>query len=432
MILDALLALGLLLSTASELRPMGAPLGPGEALLVIWALAMLFREADRLGAPLTPALCRLLIFWLLFAIALSFGTLAGYVLDDLHDPDLFFHDVMAYPLLAAVSCLSVTGPSPGLRLHRVAWLLVAFGSLALAVQIAIAWGLVQSAAIDPWYWDRFRGWSANPIQLALLCTVLALLSLHLADAADRTVEKIAALACAVLPIYVGRLTKSDSFSLVMVTAIPIFAALKLRDLPLSFGPKLTFRQALAWVAVLALPLLLISTLPLGSLIAVQAEDVARGISKDGGKTSQQEAELRFQSWREGIDRGVESGMLGLGPGPHLHIPVSLVTARKREILPKYVDTPAMNGTPNFEAHNTPIDLLTQGGVIAVFSLVWISAAALFNSYKARLAGLATLLCGVSIFGLGNLIIRHPLFWFTIALCLVSWTGARMAPARFSS
>jgi hypothetical protein len=44
-----------------------------------------------------------------------------------------------------------------------------------------------------------------------------------------------------------------------------------------------------------------------------------------------------------------------------------------------------------------------------------------------LAGLTTLLCGVSIFGLGNLIVRHPIFWFVITLCLVSGAGTRTAP-----
>jgi hypothetical protein len=432
MISDALLALGLLLSTASELRPAGAPIGPGETLLVVWTVAMLFRQGGRFDSPLTPALCRLLVFWLLFAVALSLGTLAAYALSDIHDPNLFFHDVMAYPLLAAVSCLSVAEPDAGPRLHRVAWLLAVLGSVALAFQVALAWDMIHSAAIDPWYWDRFRGWSANPIQLALLCAVLTLLALHLANATTRISRKVAALASGILPIYVGRLTKSDSFSLVLVTAIPIFVALKLRELPLSFASKLSFRQALAWLIVLALPLLLIAAVPLGSVIAVEAQTLVKGIVKDGGKTSRQEAELRIQSWREGIDRGLQSAMLGLGPGPHLHIPVSLVAARKRESLPKYVDTPPINGTPNFEAHNTPIDLFTQGGLIAVVSLIWISAIAFFNSYKARLAGLTTLLCGVGVFGLGNLIIRHPLFWFTIALCLVSWTGASMTPARNSS
>jgi hypothetical protein len=428
MMQDVLLALGMLLSTASQLRLPGAAIGPGEICLVVWLVLMLFREAGRLGPPLTPAFSQLLIFWLLFAFALSVGTLTGYVIGDIHDPSLFFHDVMAYPLLAAVGCFSVIGREAGPRLHRVAWLLAGFGTASLAVQLPSAWGLFDIPPIEPWYWDRFRGWSANPQQLALLCAVLGLLALHLADAATRIGERIAAIACAILPIYVGGLTKSDSFRVVLVIAGPIFVALKLREWLLSFEPKLTFRSAFAWIVILALPLLLISAVPLGSLIAAQAEDLARGLSKGNGKTSQEEAELRIHSWHEAISRGLESGMLGLGPGPHLEIPASLVAARKTEILPKYVETPPTNGTPNFEAHNTPLDLFTQGGLIAVLSFVWISAAALFNTYKARLGGLTTLLCGVSIFGLGNLIVRHPIFWFVIALCLVSGTESRMAPS----
>jgi O-antigen ligase len=427
MILDVMLVLGLLLSTASQLRSTSAAIGPGEIFLVVWVVLMLFREAGRLGAPLTPALSRLLIFWLLFACALSVGTLAGYAIGDVHDPNLFFHDVMAYPLLAAVSCLSVAGPNARPRLHRVAWLLAGLGSVSLALQLASSWGLLGIAPIDPWYWDRFRGWSANPLQLALLCAVLSLLALYLADSATRTGERIVAVACAILPIYVGRLTKSDTFTLVLLIASPLFVVLKLREWLLSFEPKLTFRPAFAWILILGLPLVPISVIPLGSLIAVQAEDLAKGISKDS-KTSQQEAELRFQSSRDGISRGLESGMLGLGPGPHLEIPASLVAARRYEILPKYVETPPLNGMPNFEAHNTAVDLFTQGGLMAVLAFVWISATAFFGTYKARIAGLTTLLCGVTIFGLGNLIVRHPLFWFTIAICLVSGTGTPTAPS----
>jgi hypothetical protein len=427
MMQDVLLALGMLLSTASQLRPAGAAIGLGEICLVLWLALMLYRETGRLGPPLTPAFSQLLIFWLLFAFALSVGTLTGYAIGDVHDPSLFLHDVMAYPLLAAVGCFSVVGRDAGSRLHRVAWLLAGFGTASLAFQVAGGWGLFDIAPIEPWYWDRFRGWSTNPQQLALLCAVLGLLALHLADAATRIGERSAAIACAILPVYVGGLTKSDSFSVVLVIAGPIFVTLKLREWLHPFEPKLTFRSAFAWIVILALPLLVISAVPLGSLIAAQAEDLARGLSKDHGKTSQQEAELRIHSWREAISRGLESGMLGLGPGPHLEIPASLVAARKIEILPKYVEPPPENGTPNFEAHNTPLDLFTQGGLIAVLGFLWISATAFFNTYKARMAGLTTLLCGVSIFGLGNLIVRHPIFWFVITLCLVSGAGTRMAP-----
>lgn len=429
MMLDALFALGLLLSTASQLRPAGAAIGPGEICLVVWLTLTLFREAGRLGPRLTPALSQLLIFWLIFAFALSVGTLAGYAIGDAHDSSLFLHDVMAYPLLAAIACCSVIGRQAGPRLHRVAWLLVGLGTAALVIQVAGAWELFNIAPLEPWYWDRLRGWSANPQQLALLCAVLGLLALHLADAATRIAERISALACAVVAVYVGRLTKSDSFSVVLVVAGPIFASLKLREWLLSSEPKLNLRTGFAWIVVLGLPLLLISTIPLGPKIAAQAQDLARELSKDSkGKTSQEEAELRFHNWGEAINRGLESGMLGLGPGPHLEIPISLVTARRTEVLPKYVETPPANGTPNFEAHNTPLDLFTQGGLIAVLSFIGISAAAFFNTYKARLAGLTTLLCGLSLFGLGNLIIRHPIFWFAIALCLVSGAETRTASA----
>jgi O-Antigen ligase len=421
MISDALLALGLLLTTATELRLPGIPIGPGEILLVLWVVLMLFREV-RPGSPLTPPLARLLTFWLLFSVALSVGTLAGYVIGDRHDSSLFFHDVMAYALAAVVSCLSVAGRNAGLRLRRVAWFLTGFGGVSLAFLVTLAWGWLDVALISPWYWDRFRGWSANPMQLALLCAVLMLLALYLADEATRTSERIAALACAILAGYVGRLTKSDSFSVVLVGAIVIFAALKLRQWLFAVEPKPTLRPMLAWMVILAVPLLLISLIPVRSMIAAQAEDAAKGIMKGEGKVSEQEAGLRFQIWKEGIGRGVESGMLGLGPGPHLQIPEALVAARRYENLPKFIVTPPSNGTANFEAHNTPVDLFTQGGLLAVLCFAWISATAFLQTYRARLAGLTTMLCGIMVFGVANLIVRQPLFWFGIALCLTSGTA----------
>jgi hypothetical protein len=89
--------------------------------------------------------------------------------------------------------------------------------------------------------------------------------------------------------------------------------------------------------------------------------------------------------------------------------------------PKFIETPAVNGTPNFEAHTTLVDLVMQGGLLVVVCFVGILAAALFQASKTRLAGLTTLLCAVSVFGLTNLIVRQPLFRFAIALCLLSET-----------
>ena len=128
-------------------------------------------------------------------------------------------------------------------------------------------------------------------------------------------------------------------------------------------------------------------------------------------------------------RGVESGMLGLGPGPHLEIPPAILAGRFGGTFhPKYIQHPEPTFAPNFEAHNTVLDLFVQGGLIAVLSLIWVAATALSTAYRARLAGLPTLLCGLGIYGAATLIIRHPIFWFAIALCLVAGTGARRPSA----
>jgi O-Antigen ligase len=422
---DVVLALGLLLSTASQLRPAGAAIGLGEICLAIWLILMLGRETSRLGPPITPALSRLLIFWTLFAIAQSLGTLTGLAIGDVHDPALFLHDVVAYPLVAAVSCLSVVEPAAGPRLQRVAWLLATLGAVLLALQLAHAGGLVDIPSIDPWFWDRLRGWSANPNQLALFCAVLGLLSLHLADVAARPGERIAAVACVILAIYVGRLTKSDTFSFVLVSAGPILVALKLRTWLLSRERRLTLRSASAWIVLLALPAFLAAVAPLGDSIAVQAESLAEDMTKGKTQDTERTAQLRYHSWGEAINRGLESGMLGLGPGPHLEIPPATVAARlSTSNEPKYVENPPLNSTPNFEAHNTLLDLFTQGGLIAVLSFVWLAATTLLLTYRARLDALTTLLCGLAIFSTFHLIVRHPIFWFAIAFCLVAGTEAR--------
>ncbi len=420
MTLDLLLAIGILLSTASQLRPSAAPIGPGEVCLVIWIALTIGRQTVQLGTQFTPALSRLVIFWLLFAAAQSIGTLTGFTIGDVHDTSLFMHDVLAYLLLAAISVLCVAGPGAGAHLHRVAWFLVAVGSASLALQLAQAWGWIGAGSLDLWYWDRLRGWSENPNQLALLCAMLGLLSLHLAGVAAGTPARIAAIGTAVLPIYVGRLSKGDAFSLVLVASGPIFIALKLRTWLRSGQPSLTIRSAFVWIAILALPLVFVSAIPFGYSLAVEARGLADDLAKGNERDTEKTAQIRLQTWQNAIDRGVESGMLGLGPGPHLPIPALILEGRQDSSgEPKNVAHPEPNGTPNFEAHDTLLDIFTQGGLLAVLSLVWLVAATFLLTCRVRLDGLTTLLCGLAIFSIFHLIIRYPIFWFAIAICLVA-------------
>jgi hypothetical protein len=426
-VLDVLLALGLLLaSTASQLRPGDSPIGPGEICLVGWVLLTVFREAGRLGPTLTRPLSTLLIFWLIFVVAQCIGAMAGFATGDRHDSVLFMHDVMAYLLLAGVSCLSVVNSD----LMRVAWLTATLGAAWLALQVAFGWGWINLGDFDTWEWERFRGLSDNANQLALFCAVHGLLSLHLADVAQRFGARIVAMICMVVAIYVGRLTMSDAFLLVLVAAGPIFVVLKLQRWLMLRQLKMTLRFASAWILILAVPLVVAYVVPLGASAAAEFEDFVKGMTKGGGgRDTQETTRLRFELWNLAMRRGIDAGMLGLGPGPHLEIPPSIVAGRRDSNNdPKHVEHPEFGFVPNFEAHNTFLDIFIQGGLIAILSLGWLGATALVGTRRASLDALTTLICGLAIFSVFHLIVRHPIFWFAISLCLVA-AADRSAPTR---
>jgi hypothetical protein len=419
MVLNALFSIGLLLTSCSQLRFLGvAGVGPGEILLLVWLVSMLIREVARLGPPLTPALSRLLVFWALFLAAECFGTLAGFVLQDRHDPIWFLHDVFAYSMMAPLSCLCLAKPAAEQRLRQAAWLISVGGSVLLAVQIANALYLRHIPVVDPWYWDRLRGWSQNPNQLAFLCVALGALSLHLAETSCGN-RKIAALACMPLPIAVGFLTKSDTFIFVLALGSLAYLFLKIRQMLCRATSEVSGRSAFAWILVGALPLILIAAAPLAAAIAAGTMDFAKHLSKDSGKDAEQEMEVRLNLWTQAITRGFDSGMLGLGPGPHLQIPLSLVEERAVEDEPKNLVHPEPGDAPNFEAHNTFLDLFVQGGLLAVLSFAWLAGSTISATYRGRRDALVVLLGGLVVFGMVHFIIRQPIFWFAIALCSVT-------------
>jgi len=424
-----LAAVGLLLTTATQFRLGGLPIGPGEICLVIWLGLSFLDQTYRRGSLVTPGFSCMLTFWAVFAIAESLGALTGYVIRYPRDIGLFLHDVMAYPLMAAFGCLSVAGNEAEVRLHRMAWTFAGAGAAFLLLQLAAAWGLTDLPFLSPWFGDRFRGWSNNPNQLGFLCALLVLVTLHLADRASGRSEWLTALGYSIPPICIGRLTKSDAFTVAVLAAGLVFPVVKLRIWLISARLGHTLRPRIAVIAMIGVPLMMVTLSPF--LLSIDPQALSMSMMKDGGKEAKQESKLRFELWGEAMDRGFESYMLGLGPGPHLPIPSSIIGARNLEPGLDTGDHPQVNGTPNFEAHNTFLDLLTQGGLLAVLSFVWLVISALANSYRARQAGLIALLIGLVLFALTGLVVREPIFWFGIALCLAAGSLTWRARASIS-
>ncbi|MGY8706681.1 O-antigen ligase family protein [Bradyrhizobium sp. 18BD] len=413
MISSALLALGLILGTASQLRLPGVPLGLGEACLVLWiGLASLRLLADsRIANP--NALLWLLAFWVCFIFIQSFGAFLALLRPEIIDPELVVHDIFAYLLVAAITCLVAATLRPEGTLRQSLWFLIGFWIIAMVAQLALGWSYVRIASVDPWYWDRFRGWTENPNQLAIYCAVLTPLSLHMALTSKGFGRLAAAFSC-VATFVVGRLTKSDTFLISMSLSIPLFVALRLRSWLMSPEHRLSLRFAAAMLFVVAFVPLSLSLLPYVVAKANSVEGMAAGMMKDrGGEATKATANLRLSLWQDALQAGLESGSLGLGPGPHLEKPTG--------ITDKGVPLPV-------EAHSTILDVFTQGGLPGVIIIFGLLAGTLVLLLRARLDALAVLIFALAIFSISHFVLRHPTVWFAVALGLILGS-ARRSPAH---
>jgi len=410
MIGNALLAFGLVLTTASQLRLQAVPLGVGEACLVLWlALASLRLMASRRICN-ARALLQLGAFWACFTFALSTGTCLAFLGGEL-DLDSMLHDAFAYLLVAAIACfIAATMRSDG-SLRQTEWFLIAFWNIALALQLALGWGIISLPSVDPWYWDRFRGWAENPNQVALYCAVLTPLSLSPA-LSSKGLGRIAGLFSCLLSFVVGRLTKSDTFLVAMVTATALLIVLRLRTWLPSPEHKFGLRfPAAVFIAIAAVPLLL-SLTPYAIATANDVESLAISLATDrGGEATQRTASLRLQLWQDALYRGLESGSLGLGPGPHLEKP----NVPNNNLLP----------TP-FEAHSTLLDVFTQGGLLGVIAVCGLLAGIFILAIQAKLDALAALIAALAIFSISHFILRHPIVWFALTIGLI--LGSSRAPS----
>jgi hypothetical protein len=418
MFADLCLALGFLLTTATQLRIPGSPIGPGELLLTFWLVIAIGRGLLLRDFASNRALGQLLLFWLLFAASLCIGTIVAIATDEALDLQWFLHDAMAYPLVGMMVCLTVAGRNAQAHLDRVAWLFAALGSSSLALLVAAGQGQVP-LTFDPWFWERFRGWSQNPNQLSELCAALTLVSLHLFDTSRRLHSRVAALFCMSVSLYTGVLTQSDTFRYAVFVAIPLFIVLGLRA-RLNIGWSASFALVIMACALSAYTLIV--PLPLPS-VGIRGSDISAILSKEGGKTASHEAALRESLWGQALHRGFfDSWMLGLGPGPHLMIPPEIVAAHANSTgldAPGNTVHPKADGTANFEAHNTLLDLFTQGGLLAIGSFLWLLATAFRRTFTCERPGLIALLAGFGVFIVTGNIIRMPTLWFGLALCLVA-------------
>ena len=412
---SALLSLGMLLSLETQLRWGASPVGPGELLISLWLLPGILILLYRFAGALAPGFWELTLFWAIFAVALCGGAVEMMATGTVVDSSLVIHDIIAYSLLFVLTSVLLALPDAAQRLRLVQRSTVVLGTILALLQTANAWGLFTLSGVDPWYWERLRGWSDNPNVFALFCLLVGFCAIALAESEVYPGRKFLALTCAAATLGLGWLSMSSTYYGVVIGALGLFGLLK--------GAR-----AIARAERRGFPAITLALAALASVVFVSclfSPDIhSRAIGLGAApklierKGEGDEAAVRLYLWNKAIERGLDSQMLGLGPGPHLDIPSSLTTSHRTANEPINLHHPKDGFAPNYETHNTLLELFVQGGLLAVGSFLWINVVALRRALKAGMDGLVALLFAAAVFGSFHVNVRHPIVWFAICLALV--------------
>jgi O-antigen ligase len=199
----------------------------------------------------------------------------------------------------------------------------------------------------------------------------------------------------------------------MVLSTMALVVLRSRSWLVSPEHRLSLRFALALFLAVAIVPLSLSLMPYALATADDVESLAASMTKDrGGEATKQTAALRLQLWQEALHIGLETGSLGLGPGPHL-------------AKPNVADD---QGLPiPFEAHSTLLDVFTQAGLLGVIAVCGLFGGIFFLVVRANLDALAVLVVALTFFSISHFVLRQPIVWFALALSLILGSGSLASP-----
>lgn len=413
---DALLALSVILTGAPGFRIGGMPVGPGEAGLLLWIGLRTWQELFLRSNPVEAPVRVLATFWVVFAAVQCVGLMMSMAFADLIDWPIVVHDIVAFVLMVLFSMLLLSLPDAASRFARITRYAMLFGCVSLTLQVASAWDILSVPGIDPWYWDRFRGWADNPNQLSLFCAILVPIALFGAETGRGLLDRLAAFGCAAAALAAGMLTKGNSLRLALALGVVCCVAIVVARTLAPGRARAKRRDMPIVLAIVSVPVLLISCLPFAATF--KTEDIAQ-VSRDSTETLS-EAALRFELWTEAFGQGLRSLYLGLGPGPHARVPIEIVVRQRWE---PGADDPSLGDVAKhgavMESHNTYVELFSQGGLLIVLAYVGLLTYAMRQSLASRSVALPALVCVIASFGFFHVVLRHPIVWFGLCLCLGS-------------
>lgn len=395
------LVTGVVLTTATQLRVGGGPIGPGEAMLLIWILHTIARVLIVRRHLISPLVKAVFLFWITSFIALSLGvaiaTSAGIVAsqaDLQHNAQALIFASM-FSLVFTISFVSAQQSKKSLAYFT--------ALITIPLGLLFFFPAILPFVSSRYGGTRFTGWSLNPNQTALSLLFVPFFTLYLLRESRDITGRIWYGLLMAASIIMGIATQSDALMFawgIGLTAWVIFATDRIL-LNQFVQNNLSALRLAIYKTLTRLFLILVSLFSLTSLYYA-VSSTATEVYDDGGQGSD-----RVRLWVNGLVAFSHSPLFGLGPGSH-----------SGEIKPFLSQ----------ECHNTFIDWLTNAGSVGLISyialLIWIG----WITWRWGSPILFSALIASAGFMSFHYVLRHPIYWFgllTIAEIALLVPGKRL-------
>lgn len=396
----AWVAVGVVLTTATQLRVPGLPVGIGETLLAVWIALRLALLSQALGVGVPRAARPILWFWFVSVPLLIAGFLSQVLLRiPIHGSA--YHDSLAFAFCAFSVSLFLLQTQLAQRARLAAGVMLATATAGLFPLLVIALRVPAAGPFEFWVagiFGRFQGWATNPNQIALLMVPTPFIGLYLAGG-TRGRRRLGWLAVTTCAGAVGVATLSNGLMAAWAVCLPAVAVVAAWRY-LARPTRSILRGGVLWGA---LPVFLLT---LGA--AVAAWVLMHAARAAGGLSSSGEGQLRYQIWSNAMKAIAASPVVGLGPGAHAGI-----------------DQPFSG----FEVHNTFLDWATATGALGVIAYCALLGWAAWRAWRARQVELLAALAAVTMFSLFHFVLRHPSYWFALLVVAYGAPAPATAPRR---
>jgi O-antigen ligase len=376
------LAIGIILTNATQLRPESVPIGPGEVMVSIWLILSVIKVLIYRRYLLTPISQIVGLFWLVSLISFTLGLSIADSMNLISNgwPRDYF--ALGFAFIFSMNLTSSTFFY--LRIQEIVKDVIVLSTVGLFI-IFMMPSLIPF--LETWSEGvRFMGLSHNPNQLSLLLSMIPFFALYLAQISADWVVKIKFFLLIIPCVIMGISTQSDALTMSWLLGLSIIIFMRFYSKILALRAYNLLSPELKNILKLIFRIFVILIILIAGLFLYhKIYNISESVYNEGDQGS-----LRVTLWKNGITAMSYSPLFGLGPGAH-----------SGEIEPFL----------GFEAHNTFVDWGSSSGIIGLMAYVCLLAWVAWQTWKAKLFILFAAVISLMVFSSFHYVVRHPIFWF---------------------